>query len=70
MRAAVLAGAGPAVMSGCTWPTTSPRGRLSAVAVEGVDWRRTFRAIWVGERTPRPARYAISLAHIGHKPDL
>ena len=60
VRAAVLAGAGPAVMSRLAVADDLAQGRLSAVAVEGVDWRRTFRAIWVGERTPRPARYAIS----------
>ena len=70
VRAAVLAGAGPAVMSRLAVADDLAQGRLSAVAVEGVDWRRTFRAIWVGERTPPAGAVRDLLAHIGHKPDL
>lgn len=70
VRAAVLAGAGPAVMSRLAVADDLAQGRLGAVAVEGVDWRRTFRAIWVGERTPPAGAVRDLLAHIGHKPDL
>lgn len=66
VRAAVLAGAGPAVMSRLAVGDDLAQGRLCAVPVAGVDWRRSFRAIWVGERTPPAGAVRDLLAHIGH----
>ncbi|MBS4727716.1 LysR family transcriptional regulator [Mycobacterium sp. SM1] len=52
MRAAVLAGAGPAVMSRLAVADDLAAGRLRAVAVPELNLRRQFRAVWVGGRTP------------------
>ncbi len=70
VRAAVLAGAGPAVMSRLAVSDDLAQGRLREIPVADVDWRRTFRAIWVGERTPPAGAVRELLAHIGHKPTL
>ena len=70
VRAAVLAGAGPAVMSRLAVSDDLAQGRLCAVPVVDVDWRRTFRAIWVGERTPPAGAVRDLLAHIRHNPSL
>lgn len=70
VRAAVLAGAGPAVMSRLAVGDDLAQGRLCAIPVADVDWRRTFRAVWVGERTPPAGAVRELLAHIGHKPSL
>jgi len=70
VRAAVLAGAGPAVMSRLAVSDDLAQGRLCAIPVDDVDWRRTFRAIWVGERTPPAGAVRELLAHISHKPAL
>lgn len=54
MRAAVLAGAGPAVMSRLAVADDLAAGRLRAIAVPELNLRRRFRAIWAGGRTPPP----------------
>lgn len=64
VRAAVLAGAGPAVMSSLTVRDDLAEGRLRAIPVAGVDWRREFRAVWIGERTPPAGAVRDLLAHI------
>lgn len=64
VRAAVLAGAGPAVMSSLTVRDDLAEGRLRAIPVAGVDWRREFRAVWTGERTPPAGAVRDLLAHI------
>lgn len=64
VRAAVLAGAGPAVMSSLTVRDDLAEGRLRAIPVAGVDWRREFRAVWVGDRTPPAGAVRDLLAHI------
>jgi molybdate transport repressor ModE-like protein len=52
VRAAVLAGAGPAVMSRLAVADDLEVGRLSAVEVPDLNLRRDLRAIWLGARTP------------------
>lgn len=65
VRAAVLAGAGPAVMSSLTVRDDLAEGRLRAIPVASVDWRREFRAVWIGSRTPPAGAVRDLLAHIG-----
>lgn len=55
MRVAVLAGAGPAVMSRLAVVDDLATGRLRAVTIPGLDLRRTLRAAWIGGRTPPPS---------------
>lgn len=62
VRAAVLAGAGPAVMSRLAVSDDLVHGRLRAVPVADMDLRRELRAIWLGARTP-PAGAARDLLH-------
>lgn len=64
VRAGVLAGAGPAVLSDLVVADDIAMGRLRTVAVAGLDLRRRLRAIWVGSRTPPagPVRDLIALA--------
>jgi DNA-binding transcriptional LysR family regulator len=64
VRAAVLAGAGPAVMSRLAVRDDLAEGRLRAIPVAGVDWRRDLRAIWLGARTPPAGAVRDLLAHI------
>ncbi|GFG76483.1 putative HTH-type transcriptional regulator [Mycobacterium botniense] len=64
MRAAVLAGAGPAVMSKLAAADDLAVGRLRAVAVPELNLRRKLRAIWVGGRTPPPGAVRDLLSHI------
>lgn len=70
VRAAVLAGAGPAVMSRLAVNDDLAQQRLCAIPVADVDWRRTFRAIWVGERTPPAGAARDLLGHISHNRSL
>ena len=63
IRAAVLAGAGPAVTSSITVREDISRGQLVAVPVQELDLRRALRAVWQGDRQP-PAGAARDL--IGH----
>lgn len=76
VRQAVLAGAGPAVMSDLAVRDDLASGRLRAVPVDGVDLRRALKAVWLGERVPPagPARDLLAhlghLGHLGHKPAL
>ena len=62
VRAAVLAGAGPAVMSRLAVSDDLNHGRLRAVPVADLDLRRDLRAIWMGAKTP-PAGAARDLLH-------
>ena len=48
IRAAVLAGAAPAVLSDLAVSDDIARGRLVEVAVPGLDLRRSLRAVWRG----------------------
>ncbi|MEO7059139.1 MAG: LysR family transcriptional regulator [Lapillicoccus sp.] len=64
VRAAVLAGAGPAVLSELAVTDDLSAGRLVEVAVVGVDLSRTLRAVWVGGATPPagPVRDLVAIA--------
>lgn len=64
MRAAVLAGAGPAVMSRLAVEDDLTLGRLREVAVAGLDLHRELRAIWSGGRTPPAGAVRELLSHI------
>ena len=64
VRQAVLAGAGPAVMSDLAVREDLAVGRLRAVAVEGVDLRRALKAVWIGERLPPAGPARDLLTHL------
>ena len=64
VRAAVLAGAGPAVMSRLAVADDLAIGRLRAVAVPELNLQRALRAIWVGQRTPPAGAIRDLLSHI------
>lgn len=64
VRAAVLAGAGPAVMSRLAVSDDLIHGRLRAVPVADLDLRRDLRAIWLGARTPPAGAARDLLNHI------
>lgn len=72
VRAAVLAGAGPAVLSALAVADDLAVGRLVEVGVSGLDLRRTLRAVWVGGGTPPagPVRdlVAIAVANMSRTP--
>jgi molybdate transport repressor ModE-like protein len=65
VRAAVLAGAGPAVMSRLAVGDDLIHGRLRAVPIADLDLRRDLRAIWMGARTPPQGAARDLLNHIG-----
>ncbi len=63
IRAAVAAGAGPAVLSSLTVRDDISRGHLARIPIAELDLRRSLRAVWLGDRQP-PAGAARDL--IGH----
>lgn len=65
VRGAVLAGAGPAVMSRLAVADDLAVGRLRSVDVPELDLRRDLRAIWTGGRTPPAGAVRDLLTHIG-----
>ncbi len=63
VRSAVLAGAGPAVLSSLAVRDDLESGRLARVALEGVDLARALRAVWpAGRRPAGPARDLLAIA--------
>ena len=64
VRAAVLAGAAPAVMSRLAVADDLRAGRLREIAVPGLDLRRRLRAVWSGPRVPPPGAVRTLLTHI------
>ena len=64
VRAAVLAGAGPAVLSALTVADDLTTGRLVAIDVQEVDLRRQLRAVWIGARVPPAGAVRDLLSHI------
>lgn len=64
VRQAVLAGAGPAVVSDLAVRDDLAAGRLRAVPIEGVDLRRALKAVWVGERLPPAGPARDLLTHL------
>lgn len=65
VRAAVLAGAGPAVTSKLAVADDLAGGRLRAVPVRDLNLRRALRAIWMGRQTPPAGAVRDLLSHIG-----
>lgn len=65
VRAAVLEGAGPAVLSDLAVRDDLAAGRLRAIEVPGVDLTRRLRAVWNGPATPPAGAVRDLLAHIG-----
>ncbi|MBW6437253.1 LysR family transcriptional regulator [Actinoplanes hulinensis] len=65
VRAAVLAGAGPAVLSRLAVADDLRGDRLHHVVVVDLDLRRELRAIWNGPRTPPAGAVRTFLAHLG-----
>lgn len=65
VRAAVVAGAAPAVLSRLAVSDDIATGRLRVVPVEGLDLHRDLRAVWAGGRTPPAGAVRDLLAHIG-----
>jgi DNA-binding transcriptional LysR family regulator len=68
VRAAVLAGAGPAVLSELAVADDLASHRLGRVPVSGIDLRRQLRAIWVGPRNPPAGPVRDLVAHILSQP--
>ncbi|OBF08012.1 LysR family transcriptional regulator [Mycobacterium sp. ACS4054] len=64
VRAAVLAGAGPAVMSRLAVSDDLTHGRLRAIPVADLDLRRDLRAIWQGAPTGPAGAARDLLNHI------
>jgi DNA-binding transcriptional LysR family regulator len=64
VRAAVLAGAGPAVMSRLAVADDVAAGRLRTVSVPELNLTRKLNAIWVGGRTPPAGAIRDLLSHI------
>lgn len=64
VRAAVIAGAGPAVLSELAVADDVSAGRLKVVATDGLSLERTLRAVWIGGATPPAgaARDLVALA--------
>jgi len=62
VRAAVAAGAGPAVLSDLAVSEDLAAGRLVQVPLRGVDLRRQLRAVWpVSQRPGGPARDLLAI---------
>ena len=64
VRTAVLAGAGPTVISRLAVGDDLSAGRLVEVTITGLDLRRDLRAIWVGGRTAPAGAPRDMLAYI------
>ncbi len=64
VRSAVLAGAGPAVLSELTIADDIAARRLARVPVAGVNLRRSLRAIWAGGTLPAAGAARDLLAHV------
>lgn len=63
VRSAVIAGAGPAVLSSLAVRDDLAQGRLVEVPLTGMDLERTLRAVWpVGRRPNGPARDLLAIA--------
>ncbi|SOD74522.1 DNA-binding transcriptional LysR family regulator [Jatrophihabitans sp. GAS493] len=72
VRSAVIAGAGPAVLSELTVADDLSTGRLRGIQVEGLELSRTLRAVWLGGATPPSGAardlVAIAVAHPAGRP--
>lgn len=70
IRAAVLAGAGPAVLSDLAVADDIAAHRLRRITVAGIDLHRELRAIWLGSRTPPAGAVRDLIGHITSRADL
>lgn len=68
VRAAVYAGAGPAVLSELALADDLATHRLRRVELTGVDLHRDLRAVWVGPRQPPAGAVRSLIAHIMSRP--
>ena len=68
VRAAVCAGAGPAVLSELALADDLATHRLRRVALTGVDLHRDLRAVWIGPRQPPAGAVRSLIAHIMSRP--
>ena len=66
VRAAVVAGAGPAVLSELAVADDLASGRLAQVSLVGIDLRRALRAVWVGSRVPPAGAARDLLGHVAN----
>ncbi len=64
VRAAVIADAGPAVLSALALSDDLATGRLRAVPVADLDLSRTLRAVWTGPPQPPAGASRDLLSHI------
>ena len=64
IRAAVAAGAGPAVLSSLAVRDDVTRGLLVRIMVPELDLRRHLRAVWQGSRQPPPGAARDIISHI------
>lgn len=64
VRSAVIAGAGPAVLSDLS-VHDDLGARLVTVDVDGLDLRRDLRAVWIGGTVPQAGAARDFLAHLG-----
>jgi DNA-binding transcriptional LysR family regulator len=64
VRAAVLAGAAPAVISELAVADDLAAGRLVEIPVPGLDLRRTLRVIWAGPEDPPAGAARDLITHI------
>jgi DNA-binding transcriptional LysR family regulator len=67
VRAAVLAGAAPAVISELAVADDLAAGRLAEVRTPGLDLRRTLRVIWAGAANPPAGPARDLVAHIASR---
>lgn len=67
VRAAVLAGAAPAVISELAVADDLAAGRLAEVRIPGLDLRRTLRVIWAGGANPSAGAARDLVAHIASR---
>jgi DNA-binding transcriptional LysR family regulator len=64
IRGAVLAGAGPAVLSELAVVDNLADRRLVRIPVTGVDLRRALRAVWIGQAAPPAGAPRDLVGHI------
>jgi DNA-binding transcriptional LysR family regulator len=64
IRNAVLAGAGPAVLSELAVADDLASHRLVRIPVNAINLRRDLRAVWIGQKTPPPGPARALVGHI------
>lgn len=64
IRSAILAGAGPAMLSELAVNEDVQTGRLARIRVQGLDLRRSLRAVWLGPPKPPAGAGRDLLSHI------